>query len=75
MAVRQLVPKLYFQSQFWMSKINQGDHSLLLKIPKTAFRYEKCMVEVTAIFSSVFGIFSNSVVSSDIKKPLTLILA
>ena len=26
-----------------------------------AFRYEKCMVEVMAIFSSVFGIFSNSV--------------
>ena len=26
-----------------------------------AFRYEKCMVEVTAIFSSVLGIFSNSV--------------
>ena len=24
------------------------------------FRYEKCMVEVTAIFSSVLGIFSNS---------------
>ena len=25
-----------------------------------AFRYEKCMVAVTAIFSSVLGIFSNS---------------
>ena len=25
-----------------------------------AFRYEKCMVEVTAIFSSVLVIFSNS---------------
>ena len=31
-----------------------------------AFQYEKCMVEVTAIFSSVLGIFSNSVQISHI---------